>query len=571
LSRDRWWSSPEHSVEDEQARFADAELDFELDQELFRTGEVVVFRGNLQLGEQAAPAMVVYPPAYDAGRHPIVVAPELDIGRHRSPNGALCLDHPVLGEMAPMCGAEAVERAERLWWLWEHDRVALHDEEADAPDPWGNYVEYAEESALLIDLREEAGECGYLDLAVSSLSPFRGSLLGLRQTHPEPREIAATPTVAALLAGERRIEGVWKRLDAPPPDPRLFALYNWLQSEHSALLKRATDDARASSGGPPTPALLGFVFPDEGPARGAFHDAWLFFLIRGDGQMEAPRPIALRGEEAWVRQPNLAAISSKTVAILGAGALGSQIAALLARAGVGRFLLVDHDVVTAGNRVRHELDLADVGRFKTAALADRLRRINPWCEVREQPQGFGGLNAPMLEAIQTADDQLASRLTSADLIVNASADSVAGFHCAKLARAAESTVLHAWVGPGAWGARILIQHDGAEPSGCTECLARWQESGGAEVPPLPEDPDPVEILEAGCADPSFTGPGFELTEAAAAVARVAVQILGEGSEAAYPPVDFDLLTLGFRDRAVAHPESRKSRLPAHPDCSICGG
>lgn len=565
----RWWDSSQHSVEDEQAWFAEAELDFTLDEQLLSSGEVVVFHGNLRLGKRNSPATVIYPPAYDAGQHPVVVAPGLDIGRHRAPNGALCLDHPVLGEMAPMCGAEAVERAERLWGLWEHDRSALHDEEADAPDPWGNHVEHAGESAVLVDLPEAPGERGYLDVGLSSLSPFRGSLLRLRQTHPEPREVAARSAGIAPLVGEQRVEGAWVRLDAPPPDPRLPALYDWLRSEHSALFRQATNYADAHPD-PRMPALLGFVFPDEGPRRGAFHDAWLFLLLRSNGRMEAPRPIALRGDETWIRQPNLSSISQRSVALLGAGALGSQIASLLARAGVERFLLVDHDVLTAGNRVRHELDLTDVGRLKTAALANRLRRINPWCEVRERPQRLGGISASVLGAIQTADDQLAGELLNADLIVNATADSVAGSHCAKLARGAGSTVLHAWVGPGAWGGRILIQRNGERPSGCTECLARWQSgNGGVEVPPLPEDPDPVEVLDEGCADPSFTGPGFELTAAASAAARVAVQLLGSG--AAYPPADFDLLTLGFRALASARPESRGSRLPPHPDCSICGG
>lgn len=570
MSHNRWWDSPHHNVENERAWFAEAELDFAFDEELFRSGEVVVFRGDLRLGERTSPALVIYPPAYDAGQHPVVVAPRLDIGRHRDPNGALCLDHPVLGTMAPMCGAEAVERAESLWRLWEQDRATLHAEEADAPDPWANYVDYAEESAVVVDLPDPAGESGYMDLVLSSLAPFRGSLLRLRQTHPEPREMAAPPESVALLSGEYQLQGTWKRLDVPPPDPRLVTLYGWLEGEHSALLRRALDYARAHPD-PDMPALLGFVFPDEGPERGAFRDTWLFLLIRPGMQMEAPRPIALHRDETWVRQPNLSAISSMTVAVLGVGALGSQIASLLARTGVGHFLLVDDDIVTAGNRVRHELDLADVGRFKTAALASRLRRINPWCEITEQRQRLGGLNGQALGAIQVADDQLGAQLTDADLIVNASADSTAGSHCAKLARAAEATVLHAWVGPGAWGGRVLIQRDGREPAGCPECLARWQESGEVEVPPLPEDPDPVEVLEAGCADPSFTGPGFELASAAASSARIAAQLLAEQAGAAYPPIDFDLLTLGFRDEALARPVSYKSRLPIHPECSICSG
>ena len=574
MTASRWWDSPHHSVEGELAYFAEAGLDFALDRELFETAEVVRFDGELRCGSKTSPATVIYPPAYDAGQHPLVVVPNLDIGRHRSPNGALCLDHPVLGELAPMCGAEAVQRAERLWLLWETDRSRLHEEEADAPDPWGNYVEYAAETAVLVDLPAEPqlGERGYLHVSLASLEPLRGSLVRLRQTHPSPLELIAPPATSTVLSGTREIQGVWQRLEAPPPDPMLPSLHGWLLGEQEALLTRALSYAR-SHPDPEMPALLGFIYPDEGPERGQYHDTWLFLVISPGGVLQAPRPVALRGDETWIRQPGLTPLAQRSVAILGVGALGSQIAALLARAGVANFLLVDSDVLSPGNRVRHELDLADVGRFKTAALGDRLRRINPGCEVTERPQRLGGLMAPMLSAVQAGDDALAAQLAAADLIVNASADTAAGFHCSKIARHAGTSVLHSWVGPGAWGARVLIQRSGDEPSGCTECLARWQEEeqGNIQVPSLAADPTPGEVIEAGCADPSFTGSGFELSAAAAAAARVAVQVLGEGCNVEYPSADFDLLSLDFRGLDSAHPTSQHSRLPIHPECSICHG
>lgn len=65
------------------------------------------------------------------------------------------------------------------------------------------------------------------------------------------------------------------------------------------------------------------------------------------------------------------------VGIAGCGGLGSQAAVSLARAGVGRLILVDGDRVEESNLNRQHYFLEDVGRLKAEALAARLRSINP--------------------------------------------------------------------------------------------------------------------------------------------------------------------------------------------------
>lgn len=67
--------------------------------------------------------------------------------------------------------------------------------------------------------------------------------------------------------------------------------------------------------------------------------------------------------------------------ISGCGSVGSYAALELARSGVGRFLLVDHDVLSYANICRHQCGIADVGRFKVDAVADRIRQINPEAEI----------------------------------------------------------------------------------------------------------------------------------------------------------------------------------------------
>jgi predicted ThiF/HesA family dinucleotide-utilizing enzyme len=86
------------------------------------------------------------------------------------------------------------------------------------------------------------------------------------------------------------------------------------------------------------------------------------------------------------------------VLLLGAGSLGSAVAELLVRGGVSRLVILDPDVVEAGNLARHTLALADVGAPKARALAERLRAISPELQVHafRQPLALTAERNPWL-------------------------------------------------------------------------------------------------------------------------------------------------------------------------------
>lgn len=71
----------------------------------------------------------------------------------------------------------------------------------------------------------------------------------------------------------------------------------------------------------------------------------------------------------------------KRVIIVGCGSVGSLIALELARAGIGRFILVDNDILNLHNLCRHQCGIQDVGKFKVDALKERILNINPIAEV----------------------------------------------------------------------------------------------------------------------------------------------------------------------------------------------
>jgi sulfur carrier protein ThiS adenylyltransferase len=74
----------------------------------------------------------------------------------------------------------------------------------------------------------------------------------------------------------------------------------------------------------------------------------------------------------------LNALRRSTVGIAGAGGLGSNVAISLARAGVGRLVIADHDRVEPANLNRQQYFVDQVGRPKVEALRENLLRANPY-------------------------------------------------------------------------------------------------------------------------------------------------------------------------------------------------
>lgn len=85
------------------------------------------------------------------------------------------------------------------------------------------------------------------------------------------------------------------------------------------------------------------------------------------------------------------AVRERSVAVVGAGALGSAVAELLVRGGVTNLLIIDHDDLEAGNLVRHTLTGTHLGQNKATAVAARLQGAAPMSRItalaKPLPQG----------------------------------------------------------------------------------------------------------------------------------------------------------------------------------------
>jgi ThiF family len=128
-----------------------------------------------------------------------------------------------------------------------------------------------------------------------------------------------------------------------------------------------------------------------------------------------------RQDAAWVHgraaNPQAAALSAVAVGVVGCGALGSEVARLVASAGVGEFVLVDPDLLEAPNTSRHLLGAREVGHAKAATLADRLARDFPHqSRASAYNQKFEDLTDDELETLSTCKVVIAAGLGAVTLL-----------------------------------------------------------------------------------------------------------------------------------------------------------
>ena len=100
------------------------------------------------------------------------------------------------------------------------------------------------------------------------------------------------------------------------------------------------------------------------------------------------------------------AFSSATVAVCGLGGLGSNIAIALARAGIGKLILIDFDRVDITNLHRQQYKATQIGMYKTDALTVNLREIASYIELETHTE-------------RIKEDNVLTLLKGADIICEA--------------------------------------------------------------------------------------------------------------------------------------------------------
>jgi integrative and conjugative element protein (TIGR02256 family) len=220
----------------------------------------------------------------------------------------------------------------------------------------------------------------------------------------------------------------------------------------------------------------------------------------------------------------LAALAGKRVLLLGAGALGSQVAVHLVRAHVGRLQLVDNSKVSPGVLVRQDFVDADIDEFKVLALARRLRAIDDSVAVETTTTDAHHLFSDDADA------------TGADLIIDATANMALAERIERHRRpsAQHPPLITMLVGVKATRGIALVSPVGY-PGGGVDLLrkAKITASTDAKLRPFADDffPDPPRAEhfqpEPGCSEATFTGSNAQLAALAGTLLLHAQRHLGD--------------------------------------------
>ena len=84
----------------------------------------------------------------------------------------------------------------------------------------------------------------------------------------------------------------------------------------------------------------------------------------------------------WLLEDKLDTIKNKTILIIGLGGVGSYVLETLARTYFNKLIIVDNDKIDISNLNRQLMtNIDNVGLYKTDVWFDRIKKINPNCDV----------------------------------------------------------------------------------------------------------------------------------------------------------------------------------------------
>ena len=116
--------------------------------------------------------------------------------------------------------------------------------------------------------------------------------------------------------------------------------------------------------------------------------------------------------EVYIRQESLGIVRDQTVLVVGCGGIGSWMGYFLGLAGVERLHLFDGDTIEAHNLNRLPFTPADVGRYKSEALADLIAKARSDVNVNAYGNFDPRFHANVLaeaDAVVVSTDSLKSR------------------------------------------------------------------------------------------------------------------------------------------------------------------
>ncbi len=269
-------------------------------------------------------------------------------------------------------------------------------------------------------------------------------------------------------------------------------------------------------------------------------------------------------------------LAGKKVLVAGHGSGGAPIDVGLVQSGLGNIIMVDHDRLEVANIMRHVLGLSDVGRFKTLAMADYLRKKNLFLNTTTAEIEIDWDNIEFLRGL----------VKEADLVICATGDQISKRILNILCLQENKVLIIAGAYRRAYGGSVLRVTPGE--SLCYQCLLQWFENSEDEEISNPEQAQGLVYTDRPV--PVEPGLASDIQPISNLVIKLSIQTLLKGTETTLQSLDDDLampLFLWYNRREKDTPAEKFKplgahingmhvlgwygvRIPRHPGCVECG-
>ena len=513
----------------------------------------------------------------------------MKLPRHHNPGGYLCLLAQDGDEWHPGQDTLASLLEQQLPILEEVTQIGAASEyvaanEEHVGEPLSNFLPYMGHSAIIVpdELPPIGISSGTLLLDARVRGEKHPGIIAILRRISDNAGVPLVDYPVQMFAFKQRSSGLWTRLEGRPElgegidDEIRKRLYD-LALETSPALQKRLHHAKAGE-----EIIFGFLYADQVEWRQAAED-WLFLWLRvAKAARHGRNPTASivdyglvradwAGEDSLLkRAPALAPLRSKSVLLVGTGAIGSTLAMQLAKSGIRELRLVDTDHLQAGNSVRWAFGWEFAGFPKAEVIAHRVASDYPRTKATASTFRIGGFQQiNPSDGLPFSDyDFLREEMRQVDLIIDATANYRVNHLLADVSRVEGKAYVWLSTTPGASGG-VVGRVTPTATQGCWHCFQHAMAAGEIRYP---ADNGALDVQPRGCTHPTFVAAGIDSDEVSILASRLAVATLlaQDGGVGQASDFEWDVAVGDFfsADRRI---ESRWTTYPLHkhPDCSAC--
>ena len=273
-------------------------------------------------------------------------------------------------------------------------------------------------------------------------------------------------------------------------------------------------------------------------------------------------------DDYFLRIPELKTLQTKSIAVFGLGSLGGPSVLEFVHAGIGKIKLIDYDTIDPSTAVRWPFGFDVAAYEKTKILKEFILRSYPYTEPIDYTLKIGGM--PNIKKPQPSQSELMSEIVDGiDLIYDCTAEWGVNHFLSDLCSKIKIPYIGVSGTLGGWGGKIFRIRP-YKGTGCWYCYGADCEEGIIPEPPTNEN---GKIQPVGCADPTFTGAGFDMVQIAIMGVKMAISTLCEGEADAYPSFDGDAVHIRMRneDGSLIAPVFETYKIEQRAGCKVCNG